>query len=89
MNQTIEILENNDGSLIIQDRETKIAYYFSDKRAENTVEHLKLIANGPTDLSEWDGGPRQYYVTDDDYSSLSEGGGIRLWREDDLADAIA
>tara|TARA_R110000824_G_C15034164_1_gene659705 strand:+ start:590 stop:856 length:267 start_codon:yes stop_codon:yes gene_type:complete len=85
----IEILENNDGSLNIQDRETKIAYYFSDKRDENTVAHLKLIANGPTDLSEWDGGPRQYYVTDDEYCALSEGGGIRLWGPDDIADAIA
>lgn len=87
--ETIEVLENNDGSLIIQSRETKIAYYFSDKRSPNTVASLRQIEAGIADLSDWGEGDRKHYVTDDEYSALSEGGGIRLWGEDDLANALA
>ena len=92
MSNTIEILENNDGSLIIQEgypTNNFVGYYFPDKRDPNTVENLRQIATGIADLSNWEGGERKHYVTDEEYSALSEGGGIRLWGEDDLANALA
>jgi len=85
----IEILEDNAGGLLVQSASPELAVYLGDKRSPDTIENLKLIAEGGVDLSDWEGQNASLYITDDAYAGLSEGGGIRLWRDDDLADAIA
>jgi len=86
MKTNIEIIEDNSGSLTIQNAATKAVANFGHK--SQAVDSLKSILAGE-DMSNWDLSEPEGYINDEEYSKHAHNGGYRLWDESAVRDFVA
>ena len=84
MKDTIEVIELNDGSLIVQDTNLKQAIYLGHKTGQASQDSLPGLLKGEG-IEGWDDGDHeQEYITDEVYAEQSQNGGLKILSEQDI-----
>ena len=74
MKDTIEVIELNDGSIIVQDTDLKQAIYLGHKTNQSCKDSLPCLLKGEG-IDGWDSGDHeQEFITDEVYAEQSQNG---------------
>lgn len=87
INENIEVIEANDGSLTIQNTRTRAVSEFDDRGSPAAYESLKGVLAGD-DMSDWDTG-ESGFISAEDLAKHTSGGGLRLWGEEEIREQLA
>ena len=87
MKETIEVIELNDGSIIVQDTGLKQAVFLGHKTNQSCKDSLPCLLKGEG-IDGWDDVNEQEYITDEVYHEQSQNGGLKILSDQDIKEIL-
>ena len=88
MKDTIEVIELNDGSIIVQDTGLKQAVFLGHKTNQSCKDSLPCLLKGEG-IDGWDSGDHeQEFITDEVYAEQSQNGGLKILSDQDIKEIL-
>lgn len=88
MKETIEVIELNDGSIIVQDTGLKQAIYLGHKTNQSCKDSFPCLLKGEG-IDGWDSGDHeQEFITDEVYAEQSQNGGLKILSDQDIKEIL-